>query len=106
MDLKKHLGQNVKKYRKLSGLTQEQLAEIIGVEVISVSSIETGRYFPSPENLLKIAETLNIPLAYLFEFKSPKTHNDYVDEIISNIGFIKNDKTKLIAVSEFLKSLL
>lgn len=106
MSLKKLLGKNVKKYRKLNGFTQEKLAEVIGVEVISISSIETGRYFPSPDNLVKIAETLNIPINYLFDFKSEQNCGELFGEISSNLKFLKNDQTKLIAVNEFIKSLM
>jgi transcriptional regulator with XRE-family HTH domain len=54
MQLKKELGKNIQKYRKLNRITQEKLAELIGVEINSISSIETGKYFPSPDNLVKI----------------------------------------------------
>ena len=106
MELKKLLGRNIKKYRKLNGLTQEQLAESIGVEVISISSIETGRYFPAPENLVKIAETLNIPIKYLFDFKSEQNCDEIWSEISSNLKFLKNNQVKLTAVNEFVKSLM
>lgn len=40
-------GQNVKKYRKLAGLNQEQLAERLGVSQKHLSIIETGAQFAS-----------------------------------------------------------
>ena len=46
MELKRELGKNIQKYRKLNKITQEKLAELIGVEINSISSIETGKYFP------------------------------------------------------------
>ncbi len=67
MYLKKELGKNIQTYRKLNKITQEKLAEMVGVEVNSISSIETGKYFPSPENLLKISKALNISLSDLFK---------------------------------------
>lgn len=106
MELKKQLGKNIKKYRKLNHQTQEQLAEAIGVEVISVSSIETGRYFPAPENLVKISEALNVSLADLFNFKEQMNCDDYINEITGNLEFIKKDETKLLAINEFIKSLI
>ena len=69
MQLKKELGKNIQKYRKLNKITQEKLAEIVGIEINSISSIETGEYFPSPENLLKISKALDISLSNLFYFK-------------------------------------
>jgi len=43
-------------------MTQAQLAEIIGVEVETISRIETGVQLPSLERLEEIATTLNSPL--------------------------------------------
>lgn len=106
MVLRKKLGQNIKKFRKLNNITQEKLAEIVGVEVISISSIETGRYFPSPENLNKISLALNVSLSDLFNFKEELSCQDYIDEISKNINFVKSDKTKLSAISSFIKSLI
>ncbi|WP_195283438.1 helix-turn-helix domain-containing protein [Harryflintia acetispora] len=36
------IGQKIKKYRKVQGLTQEQLAEQIGISSVHMSHIETG----------------------------------------------------------------
>ncbi len=51
MDLKRNLGKNIQSYRKLNHITQKKLAELVDVEINSISSIELGKYFPSPENL-------------------------------------------------------
>ena len=106
MQLKKELGKNIQKYRKLNKITQEKLAEIIEVEINSISSIETGRYFPSPENLVKIANALNISLSELFNFKKDMSCESFVEDIRQNLNLIKNDKTKLLAVHSFVKMIL
>ena len=41
------------------GLTQAQLAEIIGVHKNMVYGWETGKFKPRGENLLKLADALN-----------------------------------------------
>ncbi len=105
MELKKALGQNIKKYRKINNITQEKLAEIVGVEVISISSIETGRYFPSPDNLLKISEALKISLSDLFNFQETKTCENYIENITKKINLLKADKVKLAAIELFINSL-
>ncbi len=106
MELKKQLGENIKNYRKINKLTQEKLAEKVGVEIISISSIETGRYFPTPENLVKISEALNVKLADLFEFRDKLNSEDYLEEIYTNLKFLSQDKTKLCAISGFIKNIL
>ncbi len=65
------LGLKIAYYRKLRGLTQEQLAEAIGRSVSFVSQIEANN---SPnvkgvslETLFLISEKLNIPASKLFE---------------------------------------
>lgn len=106
MNLKQELGKNIKKYRKLNNITQEKLAEMVNIEINSISSIETGKFFPSPDNLVKIASVLNVSLSDLFYFKNDLTCNDYINEINRNILFIKEDKTKLSAINSFIKELL
>ena len=42
MDLKKELGEKIKRFRKIRGLTQEQLAEMIDISARNLSNIEQG----------------------------------------------------------------
>ena len=103
MQLKKELGKNIQKYRKINKITQERLAELVGVEINSISSIETGKYFPSPDNLVKIANVLDISLADLFNFQEDLSCEDCINEIKKNINLLSNDKTKLLAINNFIK---
>ena len=65
------LGLKIAYYRKLRGLTQEQLAEAIGRSVSFVSQIEANNAADvkgvSLETLFLIAERLDIPASKLFE---------------------------------------
>ncbi len=105
MNLKENLGKNIQKYRKLNTITQEKLAEMIDIEINSISSIERGRYFPSPDTLVKISEALNVSLSDLFTFTS-YTCADYEKEIKNNINLMKDDPVKLSAVNAFIKNIL
>ncbi len=106
MYLKKALGKNIQKYRKINKITQEKLAELVGVEINSISSVETGKYFPSPDNIVNIANALKVSLPDLFNFKEEYTNEDYLYEINSRLNLIKNDKSKLMSVNAFLEHLL
>ena len=106
MDLNKNFGKNLQKYRKYRGLTQEKLAELIGVDVTSISSIETGKYFPSADNLSKLAMVLQIRLNDLFEFDSMNTEEEMYKDILNIIDSFKNDKKRLNSIRVFLKSLI
>lgn len=52
------LSENIKKYRKLRGLSQEQLAEVLDVSRQSVSKWETGIAQPDADNLILLASVL------------------------------------------------
>lgn len=106
MNLKEQLGKNINKYRKLNKITQEKLAEIVNLEINSISSIERGKYFPSPDNLVKISKALNVTLGDLFTFQDEYTCEQYNKEIQSSLNLLKNNKTKLNAINTFVKSLL
>ena len=51
---------NFKLLRKSQGLTQEALAEKIGVNPITVSQWERGKYSPTASNVPKVAKALGI----------------------------------------------
>ena len=53
--------------RVLRGLTQLQLAEMIGKKEIEVSRIETGRAEPDAETKRRITEALEKPAFELFD---------------------------------------
>ncbi len=48
----------MKEYRKKAGLTQKDLAELMGVTQSSVSAWETGNNDPCLKKLLRLAELL------------------------------------------------
>lgn len=62
------LGERIRELRKLRGLTQEQFAELIGVEQKHVSRLELGKSFPTIERLEMISTALNTPLREIFDF--------------------------------------
>lgn len=48
------------------GMTQQQLAEAVGVSRQTIIAIESGRYRPSLEVALKIAHTFGQPVEAIF----------------------------------------
>ncbi len=61
-ELRTHL----KRFRVSAGLTQEQLAERVGVTRQTILSIEKGRYKPSIELALALARAFDAPVESLF----------------------------------------
>lgn len=60
MDVVQLLGENVRRYRKLRGMTQEQLALDVGMERSYVSDLERGQRNPSVRALGRLAEALKV----------------------------------------------
>lgn len=60
MDVVQLLGRNVRHYRKLRGLTQEQLALEVEMERSYVSDLERGVRNPSVKALGRLAEALSV----------------------------------------------
>lgn len=60
--MKLMIGENIRKYRKELGLTQEQLADRLGVTYQSISRWENGSTYPDMEFLPAIAETFSITI--------------------------------------------
>jgi transcriptional regulator with XRE-family HTH domain len=57
------LGLLLKQWRRLRGLSQLKLAVLAGVSSRHLSFVETGRSTPSRAFVLKLADTLQVPLA-------------------------------------------
>lgn len=59
----------LKKYRLLKGLTQEQLAEMVGVRRETIMRLEAGKYNPSLKLAIDISKAVNTPIEELFIFE-------------------------------------
>jgi transcriptional regulator with XRE-family HTH domain len=60
MDMRKLVGENVKRIREKKGLTQERLAEISGFSQQYISGIEQGRRNPTVITLYELAASLGV----------------------------------------------
>jgi transcriptional regulator with XRE-family HTH domain len=65
--LMKSFGKRVALVRKSKGVTQQQLAENIGMSVVAIAYIETGKRWARLGTLNKIAKSLKVDIAILFE---------------------------------------
>lgn len=75
-DDKKFIGQIIKEARKKAGLTQNQLAEAIGMSEKNLGNIENGKQFPQVNNFLHLIEFLDIPLTNFGVIKNSQTDKD------------------------------
>ena len=59
---------NLKKYRQLKELTQEQLAEKVGVRRETIMRLEAGKYNPSLKLAIDVSKIVDTPIDELFIF--------------------------------------
>ena len=88
-DVRKLLAQNIKKFRKIRGFSQEVLAEKASTSITHIGMIEIGKKFPSPRMLEQIAEALEIDTPELFTtetvvFMSP--HSKSMERLYQDIS--------------------
>lgn len=89
-----HIGTNIKKLRKVKGLSQQAFAELFNLTRGNISSYEELRAEPKIEIIAKIAKYFSIPLNHLIEknlsVNEILNFNDYFEEItplVSQRGF-------------------
>ncbi len=104
-ELKYLFGKRVKQIRKDRKLTQEQLAELIGMDTHHLCKMENGSHFPKVKNITKMVSALNINIKDLFTFDEYATEADILkNKIILNISGLNNKELKV--VSKFLDAIL
>jgi putative transcriptional regulator len=63
------LKNTIKVERARKGLTQTDLAEMVGVTRLTIHSIETGKFKPSVMLAMKIAACFGLPVESIFELE-------------------------------------
>ena len=79
------LGGAIKKARRDKNLTQEKLAEIIGITPMHLKQLESERRNPSVEVLYNIVNALDLSIDSLFS-----QNNDSTQELINKINLSLN----------------
>jgi transcriptional regulator with XRE-family HTH domain len=62
-----HVGKRLRRRRRLLGLTQQQLAESIGIRFQQIQKYECGANRVTASRLYELAVALNVPVNYFFE---------------------------------------
>lgn len=79
-DLTKLIGRNVKAARTRLDLTQNELAEKLGLDTLTISRLETGVQMPTIERLNEIAAVLQVSLSILV---TDADHTDVFDGLLA-----------------------
>ncbi len=71
-----HVGKRIRQRRWLVGMTQQQLAESVGIKFQQIQKYETGANRVSASRLWDIAEALDVEVSFFFEGLSAETPDD------------------------------
>lgn len=104
MNIKNLFGRKIKEYRKKKNLTQAQLAELVNVDDKHISCIESGKNFPSPDLIERLATSLNVEPKDLFEFYYLQDVEDLKSDII--IMLDKLNKNELALAHKYMRTFL
>jgi transcriptional regulator with XRE-family HTH domain len=66
-DIDLHLGKRLRRRRRLLGLTQQQLASVVGVRFQQIQKYECGANRISAARLWSLAEALDVPVGYFYD---------------------------------------
>ena len=64
----------LKRHRILAGLTQQELAELVGMQRASISALENTKHPARPRTLKKLADALGVRTGDLAEPNNNSTH--------------------------------
>lgn len=93
---KKALGLRIKEFRERKNLTQEKLAEMVGIDPKHLSRIENGRNYPSVDTLEKLVDNLNVTFEDIFEFGHLTDRHDLIEKINFYLANLSIDKLSFI----------
>jgi transcriptional regulator with XRE-family HTH domain len=96
------IGQRVRKYRKAYNLSQEQLAEQIGISTTHLSHIETGNTKLSLPVLVRLADALNVHTDELLYEQEKNSKSSAKEEILNILDSCSTKETFILL--DILKS--
>lgn len=66
-DIDLHVGKRLRRRRRLLGLTQQTLAEEVGIRFQQIQKYECGANRVSAARLFELSEALSVPIQYFYE---------------------------------------
>lgn len=101
----KLFGKRIKELRNKNKITQEKLAEMIGVEQQQICRIEKGGCFTTIDNVENLSIALNVPIDELFNFSHQKESDALIKELNQLLQKASEDQIRLIyrIVNDILK---
>jgi transcriptional regulator with XRE-family HTH domain len=89
----KFIGGLIKKRRKELGISQEKLAETLGVTYQQIQRYENGSNRLNVENIQFVAKALSVPITYFFEPEHPGALKSQATTLpVEELALLKNFK--------------
>jgi transcriptional regulator with XRE-family HTH domain len=66
-DIDLYVGKRLRRRRRLLGLTQQQLAEAVGIRFQQIQKYECGANRISASRLFELSEALHVPVQYFYD---------------------------------------
>lgn len=105
MDIKREIGNKIKRLRHKKGLTQEKFAEKINISTYTLIGIENGKNFMTAQTMEKIIDCLGITIEELFAAEHLKPTNELLKDIHTIIDRVKEDRDKIEEIYKVLKAI-
>ena len=94
-----NVGKRIRHRRWMVGMTQQQLAEHVGIKFQQIQKYETGMNRVSASRLWEISEALSVPVSYFFEGVRDEDAPEHVAE--GTPGDILGDKEAMELVRSY-----
>lgn len=104
--MKNYISENIRKYRKIKGLTQEELAMQLGVTPQAVSRWEAGSGMPDISLIVPIAQNLGVTTDTLFGMEDIEYDRQAIDKVKEQIDALYDENNKpqsMVAICDYLK---
>jgi len=100
-------GERIKALRKEKSWTQEELSQQIGGDARQISRYENGKFLPSADVIIKIAQVFDVSIDYLLLDGTPRRPLSIKDDILSEKypeieNLSEEDKSSLLHIIDAL----
>jgi transcriptional regulator with XRE-family HTH domain len=79
-----HVGKKIRHRRWMVGMTQQQLADQVGIKFQQIQKYETGMNRVSASRLFDIANVMDVPVAFFFEGLDAKAEGRPSDDLLGD----------------------
>lgn len=92
----KAMGKRIKLIRKKQNMTQEQLADILGISSDQISNIELGKSACKTDYIFLLTQIFDVSTDYLFEGRRREKIPEITDEQIIGLTSLLNNSRKMV----------